>query len=120
MDGDYVYVRIFFDLSRAFNSIASNFIESKLNNLGFQNIFLSWLISFFSIPRICAKGSRCSHFLIQTGIRSSSRFRPGTSIFILCRNDLPYNIMADLFVLVIPCRTLVENFKTCCHETDSF
>lgn len=30
---------IFLDLSRAFNTIAENFIESKLHNLGFWSIF---------------------------------------------------------------------------------
>lgn len=118
---------IFFDLSRAFDSIRFDFIENKLYNLGIRGIILEWLKDYLRNRQIIVKVSNTfsKKNPVNLGVPQGSVLGP--LIFILFINDLPQHIHANqisLFAddtsLAISASTLEELKYRCLELTKSF
>lgn len=88
LDKNHIVAGLFFDLSRAFDTIDLQFINSKLYNLGVRGNVLSWIMSFLSERKLLVKINyiKSETHDINIGAAQGSVLAP--LIFLLYINDL--------------------------------
>lgn len=88
LDNNLYVVGLFFDLSRAFDTIDPLFVKSKLESLGIRGQPLNWVISFLSNRSIQVKinNTLSSVYSINVGAAQGSVLAP--LIFLLFINDI--------------------------------
>lgn len=84
-----VVVAVFFDLTRAFDSVHPQALLFKLACCGIKGRLLSWLADFLSGRsfRVCTQGVFSSEFVVASGIPQGSVLSP--TLFNVMLNDLP-------------------------------
>lgn len=96
--GDYV-IGLFFDLSRAFDSLPPHFIEQKLYSVGIRGNILKWLTSFITDRRlrVVLSGTASEESSVDLGVPQGSILGP--LIFLIFVNDLP-RFLEDVHVVM--------------------
>ena len=96
--GQYV-VGIFFDMSRAFDSLLPEFVCSKLDAIGVRGHFLQWVRSFLTDRKlqVLFGGGVSRDATVDMGVPQGSILGP--LIFLLFINDLP-NCLGDAHTIM--------------------
>lgn len=95
--GKYVGA-LFFDLSRAFDTLDLNIVSKKLYAKGFRGDFLSCITSFLSHRKICARVGTEKSDLFDIGLGVPQGSVLGPLIFMLFVDDLPQYISSQCLV----------------------
>lgn len=118
---------LFFDLSRAFDSLSFSFIKCKLYNIGFRGVFLDWIVGYLSDRTMFVKVENAASDCRNIGIGVPQGSVLGPLIFLLFVNDLPNSIdsanltmFADDTSVVVSARTSEELSEVCQNLIVSF
>lgn len=108
---------LFFDLSRAFDSLSFQFILDKCYNLGFRGVILDWLRSYLEgrLMTVKIQNTFSSYHDIKLGVPQGSVLGP--LLFLLFINDLPDNLMNILAGRNL--LTPIDNFKVTLFADDT-
>lgn len=90
---------VFFDLSKAFDTVDHNRLLSKIQYVGIRGIALKWITSYLSDREqlVCVAGSTSKPKHIKTGVPQGSVLGP--ILFTLYVNDLPSAVTCDRVVM---------------------
>lgn len=124
---------LFFDLTAAFDTVSSTFLQDKLNKLGIRGKALEWIVSYLHNRRIVMSlGSEMSEAVeLTVGVGQGSILGP--LLFLIFINDLPqFVISGDIYMyaddtsVIIHGNDLIElenkanlvilQFKSWCHK----
>lgn len=105
-------VGLFFDLSRAFDSLNFRFVTEKLSALGIHGSLQHWIYSFLNNRRIKVKihDKISNEFKVDSGIPQGSVLGP--LIFLLFINDLPdYILEGEIFAFADDTNIIISDFN---------
>ena len=92
-------------------SIKCLIIMSKLNSIGINTETLNWIKAFLSdrVQQICVNGSNSTWKLVTSGIPQGSVLGP--ILFVLYINDLPSNILSDVYMFADDTKIFKKFFR---------
>lgn len=124
--GDYV-VSLFFDLSKAFDTVDVNILAIKLESVGIRGVLLNWIRSYMSGRRLVVRVGdvQSDSGLVHLGVPQGSVLGP--LLFVLYVNDLPRHIdggmitmFADDTTIAVSSPSLVELQLKVTRTVESF
>lgn len=82
-------IGIFFDISKAFDSLNPQFLSEKLDHLGFRGVVNNWIISYVQNRKITVRVKDSFSDLMDVSLGTPQGGILGPLIFLLYVNDLP-------------------------------
>jgi hypothetical protein len=90
---------VFFDLTKVFDVVDHNFIETKLYSIGLRGTILKWLMSFLSNRQLTVKINNKTSKVFETNIGVAQGSVLGPLIFLIFINELPLYIKNGLVTI---------------------
>lgn len=112
IDKGNTVVGVFFDLSRAFDTLDSVFLAQKLHNMGIRGNINDWIISYTTQRQLVVKieNSTSDYFDVNLGTPQGSVLGP--LLFLLYVNDLPNHIHEGRVFMYADDTTVLVSGKT--------
>jgi ribonuclease P/MRP protein subunit RPP40 len=90
---------VFFDVTKEFDVVDHNFMETKLYSIGLRGKILKWLISFLSNRQLTVKINNKTSKVFETNIGVAQGSVLDPLIFLIFINELPLYIKNGLVTI---------------------
>lgn len=112
MDRRRYVAGLFFDLSRAFDSVDLKFVREKLHRLGIRGVALGWMMSFLMDRSVVVRQGSSVSGPHRVGVGVAQGSVMGPLIFLLYVNDLSRAISDGLLVNFADDTTIIVTSET--------